>query len=189
MSKCSSYVKCRKFRANPIRLPHIMSASAPKPIMTKLSRHPNQPKIYLLIVKFLALLMIGLGSWVIVNRLHHWQLFAPQDTSNFAGDASMINLRLMVTLVLGSAGLVPIILGIGLWYRRCWARTLSLCLFTALLVPALAATVNLTTSPLTEERPLLNPIIISISTLGLGILLWPNLTRGLTTPSNSNREQ
>ncbi len=122
--------------------------------------------------------MIGVGGWVILNRLRHWQIFAPQDVTDLINDASMINLRLMATLVLGSAGLVPIILGIGLWYRRCWARTLSVCLFTALLLPALAATAKLTNSPLLEERPLLNPSIIAISTLGLVILFLPQLIAG-----------
>ncbi|MEI6428578.1 MAG: hypothetical protein WCO45_09370 [Pseudanabaena sp. ELA607] len=152
-----------------------MSGSASESVIAKPLPNPNRAPAYLLLVKCLALLMMGVGSWVIFNRLHHWRLYTSEDMNNFASDTTMINLRLMVTLVLGSSGLVPIILGIGLWYRRCWARTLSLCLFAALLLPALATVAKLTTSPLVQERPLLNPIIIVVSFLGLGILLWPSL--------------
>jgi uncharacterized membrane protein (DUF2068 family) len=152
-----------------------MSGSNSDLVISKSPPNPNRDRVYLLLVKCLALLMMGVGSWVIFNRLHHWRLYTSENMNNFASDTTMINLRLMVTLVLGSSGLVPIILGVGLWYRRCWARTLSLCLFTALLLPALATVAKLTTSPLVQERPLLNPIIIVVSVLGLSILLWPTL--------------
>jgi hypothetical protein len=125
------------------------------------------------LVFLLAIGLIGLSSWAIVDRAiflyQLWQINRAQ------APQLLIDLRILSALSALFLNLIPLGLGIGLGQWRCWARTLTIVVACSLLLPSLLAELGI----LADETPMrkYNWLIIGICGVILAILLSPKVTR------------
>jgi hypothetical protein len=62
-------------------------------------------------------------------------------------DSNSTNLQVISGIAFLGFGIVPILLALGLWQLKSWARFLSICLFSSVMFPAIAASLNWISPP------------------------------------------
>ncbi|NUN63669.1 hypothetical protein HCU40_02655 [Pseudanabaena biceps] len=152
-----------------------------------------------LLVTILATTMIVVSLIMICDRLLAFSIYRSAVGNLPLADSNSINLQLVSGLAILGFGTVPILLAIGLWNLKSWARFISLCLFSSVMFPAIAASLKWISPPSAAkllEIPtifddaltagvdesvsrlmLLNPYLAIGNAIAIGILLTPAIDR------------
>lgn len=150
-------------------------------------------------ITILSTSMMGMSIVLICDRILNFYIYRLLETSTPLVDSNSINLQLVSDIAFLGFSIVPILLAIGLWYLKSWARFLSLCLFSSIMFPAFAASVHWISPPSADkllEIPtvfddvlsvnasvpssrliILNPYIALGSAIALAILLTPAIAK------------
>jgi len=88
-------------------------------------------------------------------------------------DDLTINVAFFSDIVILSISFVPLILGIGLWNLYSWARAISVCLLTSVLIPSIMAAIGIVSDRGATIGT--NLIISFVCAIGLAILLNPKI--------------
>ena len=164
---------------------------------TKASKRP-------IAITILATAMIGNSILLISDRLLNFYIYRLIESHSPLVDSNSINLQLVSGIAFLGFGVIPIILAIGLWCLKSWARVLSIFLFSSVMFPAIAASLGWISPPSATkllEIPavfdevlqvdatapvtrliLLNPYIAIGSAIALAILLTPSVSRAFRLP-------
>lgn len=146
-------------------------------------------------ITVLVSVMIGTSALLIGDRLLNFYIYRLLEGNVPLADTSSINLQLVSGMAFLGFGIVPILLAVGLWNLKSWARVLSIFMFSSILFPAIAACLNWISPPSATkllEIPtvfddvlsvdqavpisrlmMLNPYIAVSSAIALVILLTP----------------
>lgn len=146
-------------------------------------------------ITILVATMIGTSTILICDRLLNFYIYRLLEGDIPLADSSSINLQLVSGMAFLGFGVVPLLLAIGLWHLKSWARFLSISLFSSVMFPAIAASLNWISPPSATkllEIPtvfddvfsvdtiepvsrlmMLNPYIATGSAIALTILLTP----------------
>ncbi|MBD2186798.1 hypothetical protein [Pseudanabaena mucicola] len=146
-------------------------------------------------ITILATAMITSSLLFFCDRILHFYLYRFLEAHSPAIDGDYVNLQIVSDITFLGVSLVPMVLAIGLWTLKSWARFLSICFFSALAFPAIAASLKIISPPSVSklmEVPTvfdgvfstnnnasvslimtLNPYIAISSTIALTILLIP----------------
>ncbi len=152
-----------------------------------------------LAITILVTTMIGTSMVLISDRLFNFYIYRLLEDNAPLVDSNSINLQLVSGIAFLGFGVVPILLAIGLWFLKSWARFLSLCLFSSMMFPAIAASLRWISPPSASkllETPdifddvlsvdatepisrlmLLNPYIAVGSAIAIAILLLPAIAK------------
>lgn len=98
-------------------------------------------------ITILATTMIGTGLLIICDRILNFYLYRLLEGDIPLVDSSSTNLQVVSGIAFLGFSLVPIFLAIGLWYLKSWARFLSIFLFSAVMVPAISASLGWVSPP------------------------------------------
>ena len=150
-------------------------------------------------ITILVTTMIGASMVLISDRLFNFYIYRLLEDNAPLVDSNSINLQLVSGIAFLGFGVVPILLAIGLWFLKSWARFLSLCLFSSMMFPAIAASLHWISPPSASkllEIPnifddalsvnvaepisrlmLLNPYIAVGSAIAISILLLPAIAK------------
>ncbi len=150
-------------------------------------------------ITILVTTMIGTSMVLISDRLFNFYIYRLLENNAPLVDINSTNLQLISGIAFLGFGVVPILLGIGLWFLKSWARFLSLCLFSSMMFPAIAASLRWISPPSASkllEIPnvfddalsvnvaepisrlmLLNPYIALGSAIAIAILLLPAIAK------------
>ncbi len=158
-------------------------------------------------ITILATTMIGSSLLLICDRLLNFYIYRLLE-----GDVPLVgnnstNLQVVSGIAFIGFGLVPILLAIGLWHLKSWARFLSICLFSSVMFPAAAASLNLVSPPSATKLlaiptvfddalnvdvstpvsrlMVLNPYIALGSAIALAVLLTPAIGRSFRSYHSS----
>jgi uncharacterized membrane protein (DUF2068 family) len=118
-----------------------------------------------LAISILATVTISLSLWAIAFRWIDLQTMSIVEQTARDGEVT-VNIDLVSGISAIALCFIPLILGIGLWLLLAWARMLSICLFSAVLLPSLGAALGLVADPYTSPQ---NNALI---TVGCAIALW-----------------
>ncbi len=150
-------------------------------------------------ITILATTMLGMSLVLICDRILNFYIYRLLESNTPLVDSNSINLQLVSDIAFLGFSIVPILLALGLWYLKSWARFLSLCLFSSIMFPAIAASLHWISPPSADkllEIPTvfddvfsvnasvpssrlitLNPYIALGSAIALAILLTPAIAR------------
>lgn len=150
-------------------------------------------------ITILATTMMGMSLVLICDRILNFYIYRLLEGNVPLVDSNSINLQLVSNIAFLGFSIVPILLAIGLWYLKSWARFLSICLFSSVMFPAIAASLNWISPPsasklleiptvfddvfnvdtavTTSRLVTLNPYIALGSAIALAILLIPAIAR------------
>ncbi|WP_103669846.1 hypothetical protein [Pseudanabaena sp. BC1403] len=162
-------------------------------------------------ITILATTMLGMSLVLICDRILNFYIYQLLENNVPLVDSNSINLQLVSNIAFLSFSIVPILLAIGLWYLKSWARFLSICLFSSVMFPAIAASLNLISPPSASkllEIPMvfddvlsvdaampasrlitLNPYIALGSAIALIILLVPAIARAFQYRQSSGNPE
>jgi hypothetical protein len=146
-------------------------------------------------ITILVSVMIGTSALLIGDRLLNFYIYRLLEGNTLIADSSSINLQLVSGMAFLGFGIVPILLAVGLWNLKSWARVLSIFMFSSILFPAIATYLNWISPPsaskliaiptvlddvfsVDQGEPIsrlmmLNPYIAVSSAIALAILLTP----------------
>ncbi len=152
-----------------------------------------------LAITILVTTMIGASVLLISDRLFNFYIYRLLEDNAPLVDSNAINLQLVSGIAFLGFGVVLILLAIGLWFLKSWARFLSLCLFSSMMFPAIAASFRWISPPsasklleipnifddvlsVNRTEPisrlmLLNPYIAVGSAIAIAILLLPAIAK------------
>jgi hypothetical protein len=159
-------------------------------------------------ITILATSMVGTSLVLIGDRLLNFYIYRLLESDVPLVDSNSINLQLVSGIAFLGFGLVPILLAIGLYFLKSWARFLSICMFSAVMFPAIAASFGWVSAPsatnflaiptvfddalrINATQPIsrlmmLNPYIAIGSAIALAILLTPAIARAFRYIPNLN---
>jgi len=146
-------------------------------------------------ITMLATTMVGTSIILIIDRLFNFYIYRLLEENIPLANSNSINLQFISGIAFLGFGVVPILLAIGLWYLKSWARFLSICLFSSVMFPAIAAffrwisppsatklleipnvfdeALSISSTEPTSRLMQLNPYIALGSAIALAILLTP----------------
>jgi uncharacterized membrane protein (DUF2068 family) len=158
-------------------------------------------------ITILATTMVGTSLSLIIDRIQNFYLYRLLESDVPLVDPSSTNLQVVSGIAFLGFSLVPIFLAIGLWHLKSWARFLSIFLFSAVMFPAIAASIGWVSLPsatkllaiptvfddaLSEnvKEPvsrlmILNPYIAIGSAFALAILLTPVIGKAFRSHHHS----
>ena len=150
-------------------------------------------------ITILVSVMMGTSALLIGDRLLNFYIYRLLEGNVPLADSSSINLQLVSGMAFLGFGIVPILLAVGLWNLKSWARVLSIFMFSSITFPAIATCFNWISPPSATkllEIPtvfddvfsvdqavpisrlmMLNPYIAVSSAIALVILLTPAIGR------------
>ncbi len=150
-------------------------------------------------ITILSVTMLGMSLVLICDRILNFYIYQLLENNAPLVDSNSINLQVVSNIAFLGFSIVPIILAIGLWCLKSWARFLSICLFSSVMFPAIAASLhwisppsasklleiptvfdgvfNVDTAMPTSRLITLNPYIALGSAIALAILLIPAIAR------------
>lgn len=162
---------------------------------SKSIKRPSRP----IAITILATIMMGTSLLLIADRAFNFYIYRLLESDTPLVDSNSINLQIISGIAFLGFSLVPILLAIGLWYLKSWARFLSICLFSSVMFPAIAASFHWISPPsatkflqiptvfddalnvnVTEpisRLMLLDPYIAIGNAIALGILLTPAIAK------------
>ena len=148
-----------------------------------------------LAITILSTMMSSTSIVLIADRLLNFYIYRLLEGNDLLVGSNSINLQLVSGIAFLGFGVVPLLLAIGLWHLKSWARFLSICLFSSIMFPAIGASLGWISPPSATkllELPtvfddalsiettepilrlmLLNPYIALGSAIALAILLTP----------------
>ena len=161
-------------------------------------------------VTILSTSMLGMSLVLICDRILNFYIYRLLDSNAPLASSNSINLQLVSDIAFLSFSIVPILLAIGLWCLKSWARFLSICLFSSFMFPALAASLNWISPPsaanlleiptvfddvlsvntvtTTSRLIVLNPYIALSSAIAIAILITPAVGRAFQYQDGTNSE-
>ena len=150
-------------------------------------------------ITILVATMIGTSLMLIGDRFLNFYIYRLLEANTPLVDSNSVNLQLVSGIAFLGFGVVPILLAIGLWCLKSWARFLSICLFSATMFPAIAASLgwvsppsatkllaiptvfddalNVNVAEPVSRLMMLNPYIAISSAIALAILLTPAIAK------------
>lgn len=159
-------------------------------------------------ITILATIMLGLSFVLISDRVLNFYIYRLLESDVPLVESSSINLQVVSGIAFLGFSIIPIILAIGLLYLKSWARFLSMCLFSSVMFPAIAASLNWISPPsatklleiptvfddvlsVTTAEPIsrlmaLNPYIALGNAISLAILLTPAIARAFRHTNQQN---
>ncbi|PZO41686.1 MAG: hypothetical protein DCF19_08985 [Pseudanabaena frigida] len=159
------------------------------------SRIPQRP----IAITMLATTMVGMSMILIGDRILNFYIYRLLEGNDPMVGSNSVNLQLVSGIAFLGFGIVPILLAIGLWYLKSWARFLSICMFSSVMFPAIATSFNwisppsatklleipnvfddvfsVDTSEPVSRLMVLNPYIAVGSAIAIAILLTPAIAR------------
>jgi hypothetical protein len=159
-------------------------------------------------ITILATIMLGMSFVLIGDRVLNFYIYRLLESDVPLVDSNSINLQVVSGIAFLGFSIVPIMLAIGLLYLKSWARFLSMCLFSSIMFPAIAASLNWVSPPsatklleiptvfddvlsVDTSEPIsrlivLNPYIALGSAIALAVLLTPAIDRAFRHRPNSN---
>ncbi|MEA5476918.1 hypothetical protein VB774_04725 [Pseudanabaena galeata UHCC 0370] len=159
----------------------------------------------------LATTMLGMSIVLICDRILNFYIYRLLESNVPLVDSNSINLQLVSNIAFLGFSIVPILLAIGLWYLKSWARFLSLCLFSSIMFPAIAASLNWISPPSADnmlEIPtvfddvfsvdasvptsrliILNPYIALGCAIAIAILLTPAIIKAFSVQHISTNSE
>ena len=157
-------------------------------------------------ITILVTTMIGASVMLISDRLFNFYIYRLLEDNAPLVDNNSINLQLVSGIAFLGFGVVPILLAIGLWLLKSWARFLSLCLFSSMMFPSIAASFGWISPPSASKlleipnvfddvlgvkttEPIsrlisLNPYIAMGSAIAIAILLLPAIAKSFHQPES-----
>ncbi|MDX2256240.1 MAG: hypothetical protein NW214_12045 [Pseudanabaenaceae cyanobacterium bins.39] len=157
--------------------------------------HESRP----IAITILAVVMFAASGLLIFDRVVNFYTYRTSASITAINDSNVINLQVVSGIAFLLIGLVPIVLAIGLWQLKSWARFLSLCLFSAIMLPALAASLGLISPPSPDnllnvptffddfiaadsskhisKLAKINPYLAGSSAIAIAILIHPSIVR------------
>jgi len=158
-------------------------------------------------ITILSSMMLGMSLVLICNRILNFYIYRLSESNTPLVNSNSINLQLVSDIAFLGFSIVPILLAIGLWYLKSWARFLSLCLFSSMMFPAIAASLQWISPPSagklleiptvfddvlsanaseqSSRLVTLNPYIALGSAIALAILLTPAIARAFRLQQSS----
>jgi len=155
-------------------------------------------------IVLLVVVMISASGFLIYDRAVNFYDYRLVEKNMPLVDPDAINLQLVSAIAFMGISVVPILLAIGLWHRKSWARFLSICFFSAIMFPAIAASLHwisppspdnllqiptilddvlvVNTSHPTSKLMKINPYLAIVSALALIILLNPAIAKAFRHP-------
>jgi hypothetical protein len=150
-------------------------------------------------ITILSVTMLGMSLVLICDRILNFYIYQLLENNVPLVDSNSINLQVVSNIAFLGFSIVPILLAIGLWCLKSWARFLSICFFSSVMFPAIAASLNWISPPSasklleiptvfdgvfnvdaaepTSRLVMLNPYIALGSAIALAILLIPAIAR------------
>jgi hypothetical protein len=150
-------------------------------------------------ITMLSVTMLGMSLVLICDRILNFYIYQLLENNVPLVDSNSINLQVVSNIAFLGFSIVPILLAIGLWFLKSWARFLSICFFSSVMFPAIAASLhwisppsasklleiptvfdgvfNVDTAISTSRLITLNPYIALCSAIALTILLVPAIGR------------
>lgn len=98
-------------------------------------------------ITILATMMMGMSFLLIADRTLNFYIYRLLESDAPLVDSNSINLEVISGIAFLGFSLVPIVLAIGLWHLKSWARFLSICLFSSVMFPAIAASFHWISPP------------------------------------------
>lgn len=155
-------------------------------------------------IVLLVVVMISASGFLIYDRAVNFYDYRLVEKNMPLVDPDAINLQLVSAIAFMGISVVPILLAIGLWHRKSWARFLSICFFSAIMFPAIAASLHwisppspdnllqiptilddvlvVNTSHPTSKLMKINPYLAIVSAIALIILLNPAIAKAFRHP-------
>ncbi|MFN3925781.1 MAG: hypothetical protein ACK4QL_00330 [Pseudanabaenaceae cyanobacterium] len=122
--------------------------------------------------------LIGLSSMLMLDRaLFLFQLWR-QPTPN---EPLLLDLRVMSAMSALMLNVIPLSLGIGLYQRANWARTLTIVLALSMMIPSVLAELKILRDP-TPMQPY-NWLVVGICTIVALVLINPHIGALFRKPS------
>ncbi|PZV19100.1 MAG: hypothetical protein DCF20_03455 [Pseudanabaena sp.] len=162
-------------------------------------------------VTILSTSMLGMSLVLICDRILNFYIYRLLDSNAPLASSNSINLQLVSDIAFLSFSIVPILLAIGLWCLKSWARFLSICLFSSFMFPAIAASLKWISPPsaanlleiptvfddvlsvnavtTTSRLIALNPYIAFSSAISIAILITPAVGRAFQYQTGTNSEE
>jgi hypothetical protein len=150
-------------------------------------------------ITILATIMMGMSFLLIADRTLNFYIYRLLESDVPLVDSNSINLQVISGIAFLGFSFVPILLAIGLWCLQSWARFLSICLFSAVMFPAIAASfhwisppsatkfleipmvfddpLNVNVAEPISRLMLLNPYIALGNAIALAVLLTPAISK------------
>lgn len=151
-------------------------------------------------ISILATTMMGTSAILICDRILNFYIYRLLESDVPLVGSNEINLQLVSGIAFLGFGIVPVLLAIGLWNLKSWARFLSICLYSSVMFPAIATSLGwiappsaakllqiptvfddalsiVDTSEPISRLMVLNPYIAIGSAIALAILLTPAIGR------------
>ena len=98
-------------------------------------------------ITILATAMMGISLIFVGDRMLNFYIYRLLDANAPLVDTNSINLQLVSNLAFLGFSIVPILLAIGLWNLKSWAKFLSICFFSSMMFPAIATSLNWISPP------------------------------------------
>ena len=151
-------------------------------------------------ISILVTTMMGTSAILICDRILNFYIYRLLESDAPMVGSNEINLQLVSGIAFLGFGIVPILLAIGLWNLKSWARFLSICLYSSVMFPAIATSLGWISPPsatklleiptifddalsiVDSTEPIsrlmvLNPYIAIGSAIAITILLTPAIGR------------
>jgi hypothetical protein len=155
-----------------------------------------------LAITILSTTMSSASIILIGDRMLNFYIYRLLESNSPLVDSNSINLQVVSVIAFVVFGFVPLLLAIGLWHLKSWARFLSICLFSSIMFPAIATSLgwvsppsatklleiptvfdealSIQTSEPISRLMLLNPYIALSSAIALAILLTPAIGKAFS---------
>jgi hypothetical protein len=147
----------------------------------------------------LVIVMLSASGFLIYDRVTNFYDYRLVENNTPLVDPDAINLQLVSGIAFLGVSVVPILLAIGLWSRKSWARFLSICFFSAIMFPVIAVSLDWISPPSpdnllqiptilddvlvvntahpTSKLMKINPYLAIVSVIALFILLNPAIAK------------
>jgi len=163
-------------------------------------------------ISILVTTMMGTSAVLICDRILNFYIYRLLESDVPLVGSNEINLQLVSGIAFLGFGIVPVLLAIGLWNLKSWARFLSICLYSSVMFPAIATSLGwiappsaakllqiptvfddalsiVDTSEPISRLMVLNPYIAIGSAIALAILLTPAIGKAFRShPITQDRE-
>ncbi len=137
-------------------------------------------------VTALAVSNILLGIWITTAQIQMLRSLPLLSIDFFDTDEIVINVNLVSGVSVACLGFIPLTLGIGLWQLLPWARIVSICLYSSIVVPSFAAAIHLIPDLSTTKQ--INLALGTVSVIALWILTSPKVVKAFS-PRKQPKEQ
>ena len=117
-------------------------------------------------ITILTTTMIGMSLVLICDRLLNFYFYRLLEGNTPLVNSDSVNLQVVSGIAFLGFSVVPLVLAIGLWNLKSWARFLSICFFSSIMFPAIAASLSWISPPSADKLlqiPMVFDEVLSVS--------------------------